>query len=286
MYRLDLNSKIRPIFVTICCTFSLGLVVGGFPLRAIAQEYNPPDVGLPGRREGGGTRGCWNELATTDPTQTSSQSSVEELPTALTPAENLGYTTSERPTFFFYIPQLYAEKAVAADFMLVDEQGNEVYSTTFQPSHTANVISVTLPADSASVLELGKPYQWSFGLTCNLDDRSGDRVMDGWKLPWQMLLQQSFLPSMPNQASGTTHSQAWWHCALHLPAKLQLSGQIYSTQSDSVTSLKLPLLSAARLPRPNKPSSRVSGARKHSMPPADLIKTAQNTAKPTNRSEK
>ncbi|MBD1870814.1 DUF928 domain-containing protein [Oculatella sp. FACHB-28] len=180
MYRLNLNSKIRPIFVTICCAFSLGLVVGGFPLMAIAQEYNPPDVGLPGRREGGGTRGCWNELAVANPTQSSSQSSVEELPTALTPAENFGYTTSERPTFFFYIPQLYAEKAVAADFMLLDEQGNEVYSTTFQPSHSANVVSVTLPADSASALEPGKPYQWSFGLTCNLGDRSGDRVMDGW----------------------------------------------------------------------------------------------------------
>lgn len=216
MYRLNLNSKIRPIFVTLCCTFSLGLVLGGFPLRAIAQEYNPPDVGLPGRREGGGTRGCWNELATTNSTQTSSQSSVEELPTALTPAENLGYTTSERPTFFFYIPQLYAEKAVAADFMLVDEQGNEVYSTTFQPSHTANVISVTLPADSGSTLESGKPYQWSFGLTCNLDDRSGDRVMDGWiqRIEPTAALETALANAAPAELPGLYAQSGIWYDAL------------------------------------------------------------------------
>jgi hypothetical protein len=182
MYQLNLNSKNRPIFVTLYFAFSLSLMIGGFPLRAIAQEYSPPDVGLPGRRDGGGTRGCWNELTSANSTvaQPPLHSSIEELPTALAPAENFGYTTLEHPTFFFYIPQLYAEKAVAADFTLMDEQGNEIYSTAFQPSNTASVISIALPADGASALEPGNLYQWSFGLTCNLSDRSGDRVMDGW----------------------------------------------------------------------------------------------------------
>ncbi len=35
----------------------LGLLVVGTPLVAFAQSYNPPKRGLPGRREGAGTRG-------------------------------------------------------------------------------------------------------------------------------------------------------------------------------------------------------------------------------------
>ncbi|NJN90789.1 MAG: DUF928 domain-containing protein [Leptolyngbyaceae cyanobacterium SL_5_14] len=214
MYQLNLNSKARPILVVVCCTFSLGIAIGGFPLRAIAQEYTPPNLGLPGRREGGGTRGCWNELAAAN--STLSQSSIEELPTALTPAENFGYTTLEHPTFFFYIPQLYAEKAVAADFVLLDEQGNEIYSTTFQPRHTANVISVTLPTNSASALELGKSYQWSFGLTCNLDDRSGDRVMDGWiqRIQPSAELQTALTNAAPAQLPTLYAQSGIWYDAL------------------------------------------------------------------------
>jgi len=215
MYRLNLNFKTRPTFVTICCAFSLGLMIGGFPLTAIAQEYSPPDeVGLPGRREGGGTRGCWNELTAASATPVSS--STDELPTALAPDENFGYTTSAHPTFFFYIPQLYAEKAVAADFILLDEQGNELYSTTFQPSNTTNVIRVTLPADSASALELGKSYQWSFGLACNLDDRSGDRVMDGWiqRIEPDAALQTALANASPTELPSLYAQSGIWYDAL------------------------------------------------------------------------
>ena len=180
MYRLHLNFKSRPIFAVINLCIIASFMVAGFPIAAIAQEYVPPNSGLPGRREGGGTRGCWNELSTTAVSSTAQLSAVEELPTALAPAENFGYTTSEHPTFLFYIPQLYAEKAMAADFTLLDEQGNEIYTTTFQIGHSSDVIRVALPANRVPPLEVGKNYQWSFGLTCNLDDRSGDRVMDGW----------------------------------------------------------------------------------------------------------
>jgi hypothetical protein len=141
-------------------------------MAAIAQEYVPPNRGIPGRREGGGTRGCWSS-ATSIPL---------DLPlTALVPQQNIGYTLVGYPTFYLYVPQFYAEQATAAEFVLSDVDGNEVYKTTFQTNDTAGIISLSLP-ESANLppLEVGKDYHWSFSLVCDVSDRSADVVVDSW----------------------------------------------------------------------------------------------------------
>ncbi|MGF1499191.1 MAG: DUF928 domain-containing protein [Elainellaceae cyanobacterium] len=141
-----------------------GLLVVGFPWAAIAQQYNPPQVGLPGRREGGGTRGdC---------------SSADKPLMALMPETNFGQTVADYPTFYWYVPQISAE---AAEFVLLDENNNEIFVTTFAIVDQPGVISLSLPESSGMPpLEVGKDYQWYFSLICDFADRSGDMFTNGW----------------------------------------------------------------------------------------------------------
>jgi len=151
---------------------ALSVIVGGFPLDAIAQDYVPPNRGLPGRREGGGTRGCW--------TNSTVAASPIKL-TALVPAQNFGYTLQAYPTFLVYVPPFFAEKAAGVEFILNDAQDNEVYRTTFEADNTSGIIRLSLPTDAnLPPLEVGKDYHWSFALVCDLADPSGNLVVDSW----------------------------------------------------------------------------------------------------------
>jgi hypothetical protein len=158
----------RPTFLPNCFPVSLMLSVGvwlaALPTVTLAQEYIPPERGLPGRREGGGTRGdCL--------------SSYQRL-TALMPVTNFGKTIAEYPTFFWYIPDVQPE---AAEFVLLDENDNELYRTRFQVTGDSGVISLSLPENAGMPpLEVGKDYHWYFSLVCDEVDRSGDPYTEGW----------------------------------------------------------------------------------------------------------
>jgi Domain of Unknown Function (DUF928) len=162
---------LRAVRITLHTTLAAGILLGGAPLIALAQTYVPPaNLGLPGRREGGGTRGCWQ----TDEVMPSATPLM-----ALVPEDTFGYTTEAYPTFFVYVPPFYAEKAKAAEFLVTDEAGTEIYKASFQASDTAGVISIALPANAnLPELEVGKNYQWSFALVCDPTDRSADLVVD------------------------------------------------------------------------------------------------------------
>lgn len=172
MARLKQLKLSRPLLTALQVAFALGLSIGGAPLAALAQSYIPPDRGLPGRREGGGTRGCWRSDVSI---------SAEDRMTALVPSQNFGYTLSAYPTFFVYVPQFYAENAVAAEFILNDANDNELYRATFQTAKTSGIISLSLPANAnLPAMEVGKDYHWSFALVCDASDRSADVVVDSW----------------------------------------------------------------------------------------------------------
>ncbi|NJN86670.1 MAG: DUF928 domain-containing protein [Leptolyngbyaceae cyanobacterium SL_7_1] len=150
----------------------IGITVTGLSFPVLAQQYNPPDWGLPGRREGGGTRGCW----------VNQSDRTSDIPlTALVPSRNVGYTSAAYPSFFVYVPQFYAEQAAGAEFLLSDAEGNEVYVATFQTNANAGIVRLNLP-DTGNLppLELGKTYRWSFSLICDMDDRSADLVVESW----------------------------------------------------------------------------------------------------------
>lgn len=136
---------------------------GGF-LVAESLGFKPPARGLPGRREGAGTRGpvtvCKEPLM------------------ALMPDTNLGQTLSPYPSFFFYIP---ATAPQTVQFELLGENDQSIYKTTFNTAGKPGVISIRLP-DTAGLppLEVGKDYRWEFSISCNADIPEDDQLVEGW----------------------------------------------------------------------------------------------------------
>lgn len=165
------QSACKPLAKAFLAAIALGITLGSVPITALAQDYVPPNRGLPGRREGGGTRGCW----------TSAVPGGQNRLTAIVPSQNLGYTLSEYPTFFVYVPAAYAEKAAAAELILTDDQDTEIYRTSFSTGNQSGILRISLPAEAnMAPLEIGRDYHWSFALVCDPNDPSGNLVVDSW----------------------------------------------------------------------------------------------------------
>lgn len=112
-------------------------------------SFVPPNLGAPGSRQGGATRGGCN--------------SENQFLTALVPATNIGTTTAEYPEVFFYIPQTQAQ---TMEFALLDEKDNQIGKTNVAPSLTPGIVSVRLSAlKNLKPLEIGKKYHWYMSST-------------------------------------------------------------------------------------------------------------------------
>lgn len=205
--------------------FIVGIVLGGSPLAAIAQSYVPPDRGLPGRREGGGTRGCWRSDVSL---------AADDRLTAIVPSQNFGYTLAAYPTFFVYVPKFYAQNATAAEFILSDNNDNELYRATFQTSKTSGIISLSLPANAnLPPLEIGKDYHWSFALICDMSDRSADVVVDSWIQRSQptISLNTTLQGATPEQLPSIYAQAGIWYDSLRSLAVLrQVGGTVPTLQ--------------------------------------------------------
>ncbi|MEG4069325.1 DUF928 domain-containing protein [Microcoleus sp. Pol11C2] len=133
------------------------------PTGATWNSFQPPEDGVPGRREGGGTRGLECPTATT----------------ALIPQSTMGQTISAKPTFFYYLP-VALDKTV--QFELADQRDKTLYKKSFRMvTSRAGVVSVSLASDDNSpALEVGKNYQWYFTIKCNPKNTTDDVLVSGW----------------------------------------------------------------------------------------------------------
>ncbi|MCL1470677.1 DUF928 domain-containing protein [Argonema antarcticum] len=116
----------------------------------------------PSRTMGGGSRGEVGFTSPEDkaPSRTMAGGSRREQlvnPTPLIPSSNIGWTASERPTFFVYIPQTSYKQIFLS---LYSEDRQYHYQTTFELNKTGGVIAIKVP-QNAPALEVGKTYQWS-----------------------------------------------------------------------------------------------------------------------------
>jgi hypothetical protein len=159
---------------------ALGLFICSEPLIASALGFKPPQRGIPGRREGGGTR---DGVLGADPCSSPSAPQFA----ALMPPTNFGLTTAEFPRFFWSTPRT---KARFAEFTLheavegPDKKMSDralVYRTTFRINGEAGVASLPLPRNSGIPgLAVGQDYHWSIALICNPQDRKKDAKVEGW----------------------------------------------------------------------------------------------------------
>lgn len=207
---------------------SPGRLVGG------GTHYTPPDRGIPGRREGGGTRGgCM---------------SPQPL-TALMPMNGYGETLAAYPTFYFYVPDFNAE---AAEFILLNEAGDEVYVSEFQVTGEPGIIAIHLPSTvGLPELAMGENYEWIFSLICDRTDRSGDSMVSGWlqriETPASLAMELETLPESDHPALYA--QSGLWYEAIASLADLRLanptSAAIQEQWSSLLSSVELDHLAEA-----------------------------------------
>ncbi|WP_019509615.1 DUF928 domain-containing protein [Pleurocapsa sp. PCC 7319] len=120
--------------------------------------------GRPGRRSGGGSR---------------SPCPASQTPlTALVPQNNMGTTVSDRPKLWFYVP--YSPQQISSgEFVLQDEQENDVYRQTFNLPKTPGLVSLKIPQTSPP-LAINQSYRWYFKLYCGDSSSSTANFVDGW----------------------------------------------------------------------------------------------------------
>ncbi|NEQ56941.1 MAG: DUF928 domain-containing protein [Moorea sp. SIO4A1] len=108
-----------------------------------------PPKGAPGQRRSAGTR---------------RDCPFEEF-IALVPGTNFGLTTSERPTFWFYVPDSNKPK-LQAEFWLRNKEHKDVYKETFRLQNTPGIVKITLP-ETVLPLVVEDLYRWRFSVICN-----------------------------------------------------------------------------------------------------------------------
>ncbi|MFS0517913.1 DUF928 domain-containing protein [Nostoc sp. UIC 10607] len=129
----------------------------------ISQTFKPPQRGKPPASAGGSTRG-------------GSCITGKKLITPLIPPDKLGLTFAQRPTFFWYVP---ASKVKTAKFLLLAEDQNVFYETSFPLPNKPGIVGFKLP-DSAPALAVGKTYHWYLTILCDAQDSSENPTVDGW----------------------------------------------------------------------------------------------------------
>ncbi|MBE9096498.1 DUF928 domain-containing protein [Tychonema sp. LEGE 07203] len=115
-----------------------------------------------------------------DPTNLSCKKTDRPL-TALSPRNNFRSTTSEHPTFWFYIPYSPEDIKKGEFVLLTFDEKTLIYETAFEPPKTPGIVSISLPPSPEYALEEGKSYRWYLRLYCKNSRRSGsDLAVDGW----------------------------------------------------------------------------------------------------------
>lgn len=94
---------------------------------------------------------------------------------ALSPANNLGITASDRPSVYFIVPPFDASYPV--EFVLRDKNENPVYETSLAADKAKGLVGVHLPENT---LQAGQDYHWYFSVLCDPEDRSQNIVLSGW----------------------------------------------------------------------------------------------------------
>jgi len=123
--------------------------------QIIFNDPTPPDKGSPsGRRRGGASRGPCRQF---------------ESLTALVPATKgvvWGQTISDRPTFWFYLPQALTAQT-PLEFTVQDPADREIYSSRFTAANTKpGFIQLQLPA-TTTPLKVGQSYTWTLSVYCD-----------------------------------------------------------------------------------------------------------------------
>lgn len=179
----------------------------------ISQAFSPPNRSAPPSAAGGGARSdC----------VLSNDRDGRPL-TALIPGNSLALTVNPRPTFYVYMPQT---RAKTAEFLIKDEEDNDVYRTTLPVPQNAGIMGIQLPENgSKTLLESGKNYHWFVALVCKPQDRREDVFVDGWvqRTEPSATLTNELQNAKPEDRAGIYAKAGIWYEAVNALAELRSS---------------------------------------------------------------
>ncbi|HEY9846034.1 MAG TPA: DUF928 domain-containing protein [Candidatus Caenarcaniphilales bacterium] len=184
----------------------------------------PPNRGAPGRRKGAASRG---ECLTGDKSLTALVPATEipmsQAATAGTPTEAVwGLTVAERPTLWFYVPDALTSEH-PLEFVLLDEQDNYLYKTSFTAARTpSGIISLSLPATVAPLV-VGKQYHWFFSVYCGPQQPGRYMSVNGsiQRVVPNATLKQQLVATTQAQRIPLYAAHGIWHEALTTVAQLR-----------------------------------------------------------------
>jgi hypothetical protein len=184
------------------------------PPQSIRFIPNPSETDLsdrgrpPDRNDGGGTRGnCPVEQTSTNPNMI-----------ALVPNTEVGWSATESPTFWVYVPYSFTSP-VSSKLSLRDKDGRPVpiEPVEFTLSGTPGVVGLRLPKP----LENERLYRWRFTIICDKKDESENPVVGGlvrWVEPNPSLMNQ-LQKAQPRERAALYAQNGFWYEAVTILAE-------------------------------------------------------------------
>lgn len=226
--RVNLISKCKLVLATSLVIFSCTQVIASSSdriqpgSRIFAAPPLPPGTGTPGGREGRGSRGC--EIDSQISTTNSEKKPLIALVPAMTAndasdAEFVGgFTTAERPTFWFYVPY---QPPMTGEFVLRDLDQNVVYKTPVTLPGKPGAYAISLPT-TAAPLTAGKVYSWYFKVYCQPGAKMVSFV-EGWiqRTSLNPAVESQLQNATPQQKVALYASNGIWYEALTAAAELR-----------------------------------------------------------------
>lgn len=170
-----------------------------------------------------------------DPTNPFCKKTNKSL-TAFVPTKNPVLTTSEHPTFWFYVP--YAPENInSGEFSLVTQDGKQrIYRASIKLPRVPGIVSISLPPSSEYALKEGEFYRWYLKLNCEPYTRSQpDLVVSGW-------VQRVALTPERQRQINTLTSDIWYDALTNLANR-----RLASPQDEALKNEWIRLLESAQL---------------------------------------
>ncbi len=194
--------------------------------QTVRVSFNPPPVrdngALGGRQKGAGSHSSC-KLSDRQTEIEPLIALMPEIPIEDEMKEKIyvwGRTTVAHPTFWFYVaypPNTYVE------FILQDEEENELYQTSFTLNETPGALGLTLLQTEAA-LQVGKSYHWYFNIICDRES-SIDDFVEGWieRVQLNPIINSQLNSAQPLERVAIYAQNGIWYDALTNLARLRQS---------------------------------------------------------------
>ncbi|MBD2095973.1 DUF928 domain-containing protein [Trichocoleus sp. FACHB-591] len=217
MLHLSKRRQQHALIASLILTLSIGIA----PM-ALAKYRPPKNPSAPRATGANTTRGD------------SCDRKAEGKLTPLVPFSHIGQTSSQRPTFVWFVPDRTAHPL---QFRLFTRTGQPLYRTEIQSQ--PGVMSVALPPDLPQ-LTIGQAYQWQVALICNPNVPSRNVVTTAEIQvvePAASLQTQLATVQTPQQQSDLYAEAGLWYDAIATALKASETAQNQSTVLDLLDSL-------------------------------------------------